>query len=77
MEVLTVRQAAQRLQVAPTTVYGLCARRKLAHLRIGAGRGAIRITAEGLAAYLAGAAVQAGTAAPPPPPTHKPKHLKV
>lgn len=40
---LTVQEAAARLKVSPDTVYDLCASKKLAHHRIGGGRGSIRI----------------------------------
>jgi excisionase family DNA binding protein len=52
MALLSVKQAAERLQVAPTTVYGLCAGKKLGHLRVGAGRGTIRIREDDLQAYM-------------------------
>jgi excisionase family DNA binding protein len=59
MALLTVKQVAQRLQVSEATVYQLCAKRKLAHARVGAGRGAIRVGEDALAAF-----VQASTVAP-------------
>ena len=49
---LTVREVAQRLLVRPVTVYRLCERGELAHLRVS---NAIRIRPEDLDAYLAGA----------------------
>jgi excisionase family DNA binding protein len=45
---LTVSQAAEFLQVSPSTIYALCAAGKLAHSRIGVGRGTIRIKKETL-----------------------------
>ena len=54
---LTVKQAAERLGVSPTTVYGLCQRRWLPHVRIGLGRGAVRIREEDLEEYVRGATV--------------------
>lgn len=48
----TVKQAAERLHVSIATVYQLCAERKLAHHRIGVGRGTIRISEEDLTAFL-------------------------
>jgi excisionase family DNA binding protein len=74
--VLTVRQAAERLQVAPATIYGLCGRQKLAHLRIGAGRGTIRIPEESLDAFVSGVTVRAEDSPAPPQPRMKLKHLK-
>jgi hypothetical protein len=38
MGVLTVRQPADRLQSAATTIYNFCARRALRHIRVGRGR---------------------------------------
>jgi excisionase family DNA binding protein len=50
---MTVREVAARLEVTPATVYALCAAGKLGHLRVGVGKGAIRITEADLAAYVA------------------------
>lgn len=49
---LTVIQAANRLGISASTLYQLVAARKIAHLRIGNGRGGIRFTDELLAGYL-------------------------
>ncbi len=49
---MTVRQAARRLEVAPSTVYSLVAAGKLQASRHGVKRGTIRISEEQLAAYL-------------------------
>lgn len=49
---LTVRDVAGMLNVSPTCVYSLIERRKLAHIRIGRGRGTIRIRQDDLRAYL-------------------------
>ena len=46
---LTVREVARRLRVRPVTVYRLCERGELAHLRVS---NAIRIRPEDLDAYL-------------------------
>lgn len=43
MSLLTVRKVAQRLGCSQALVYQLCAERRIAHLRLGAGRGTIRI----------------------------------
>jgi excisionase family DNA binding protein len=48
---MTVRQAARRLEVAPSTVYALVAAGKLRASRHGVGRGTIRISEEQLTAY--------------------------
>jgi excisionase family DNA binding protein len=76
MGVLTVKQAAERLQVAPATIYGLCARLQLPHLRIGTGRGTIRLLEEDLLAFLRGRKVEgrrpaAPAGARPAKPSHK------
>src|SRR5262245_27133831 len=52
MPLLTIKQAAERLNVCPATVYDLCAQRKLAHHRVGVGRGTIRIDEADLAAFM-------------------------
>jgi excisionase family DNA binding protein len=49
---LTVADAAAWLNVSAGTIYGLCAAGKLAHSRIGLGRGTIRIKREALDALL-------------------------
>jgi len=49
---LTVREVARHLGVRPVTIYRLCERGVLAHLRVS---NAIRIRLEDLDAYLAGA----------------------
>lgn len=78
MKYLNVKQVAEQLGVAATTVYSLCIQKKLAHLRIGTGgRGTIRIAEESLAAFISGATVQPNMPAEPPPPRSKLKHLKV
>jgi excisionase family DNA binding protein len=47
---LTVREVAQRLRVRPVTVYRLCERSELAHIRVS---NAIRIRREDLDQYVA------------------------
>ncbi len=49
---LTVKQAAARLQCSPATVYQLCALKILPHSRVGLGRGVIRIAEGDIHAYL-------------------------
>ena len=52
---MTVRDAAIRLGVSNATVYGLIATGKLRfHVRVGLGRGGIRISEEHLASFCAG-----------------------
>ena len=40
---LSVREYAVEYGISPATVYAMCAQKKLAHLRLGVGRGTIRI----------------------------------
>ena len=49
---LRVREVAERLSLSTATVYRLCAERKLAHVRLGARRGAIRIREQDLQVFL-------------------------
>src|SRR5262249_10205859 len=69
---MTVRDVAHRLSASPELVYKLCREGALGHLRLGTGRGAIRITEGDLAAYLdrthapAGAVEGAPTLSPSP-----------
>ena len=78
MPLLTIKQAAERLNVCPATVYDLCTHRKLRHVRIGgSGRGTIRIDESDLEAFVREATVQPDEpAAPQAPPTNL-KHLKL
>jgi excisionase family DNA binding protein len=64
---LTVKQAADQLGISTGTVFGLCASKKLRHLRLGAGRGTIRIRITDLAEYLDGATVGPNASTPLPP----------
>jgi excisionase family DNA binding protein len=48
---LTVKHAAQILNVSQGLVYALCAQGKLEHERYGLGRGTIRIREDALAQY--------------------------
>lgn len=52
---MSVKEAAERLGVSADTVYGLCSAGKIAHARVGLGRGKIKISEEALAAFLQGA----------------------
>ena len=55
---LTVQKVAEQLGVAVGTVYQLCAAGKLVNLRIGTGRGAIRIEPAAVIAFIEAARVQ-------------------
>jgi excisionase family DNA binding protein len=73
---VTVKQAAARLEVSPATVYALVAAGKLRCVRVGLGRGAIRILEAHIDEYLRGA--EPKPALPQPAlPSHKPKHIKI
>jgi excisionase family DNA binding protein len=64
-----VKEAAARLEVSTATVYGLVASGKLRCIRVGLGRGVIRITEEHLAAFIAG--TESGPRAAPAPPARR------
>lgn len=71
---LKVREAAERLRVSAATVYLLCGKGMLAHVRVGVnGKGTIRIDEADLAAFVEAGKAQ-GTA-----PTNAAglKHIKV
>lgn len=78
---LTVPEVAVRLQISSSSVYLLIERGLLPHHRIGARRGAIRITEADLTAYLL--ACREGASPPPISSTMEPrqpsalKHLKL
>ncbi len=65
----TVKQAAERLGCSVDLVYRLCSLRKLSHVRIGLGRGRIKIREQDIEAFISGALVwqedPAGPKAPP------------
>lgn len=54
---LKVREVATILNVSLSTAYGLCERRQLPHLRVGAGRGGIRIDCADLEQFMQAAKV--------------------
>jgi excisionase family DNA binding protein len=64
---LTVKQVAEQLQVSEATVYQLCGARQLGHVRVGKGRGTIRVSEEHLDAYMQRASVQPVSSAKPTP----------
>lgn len=66
---LTVKQVAERLNVAVGTVYALCAAGKLEHVRVGAGRGTLRIEEEALQRFVQGATVRSKESTAPLPRT--------
>lgn len=66
-----MKQAAQKLGISASLVYGLCAAGKIRHERHGLGRGCIRITPEALDEYRKGAEAKPKVSAIPL------KHLKL
>ncbi len=63
---LTVAQAAERLGVSPGLIYSLIAGKHLGHVRIGNGRGILRIPEEAITAYLERRTVDPQGPIPPP-----------
>ncbi|MCY2967400.1 MAG: helix-turn-helix domain-containing protein [Planctomycetota bacterium] len=74
---LKPRQLAERLNVSLSTVYGLIETGKIACHRIGRGRGAVRVSEEDLADYLASCRNAEKNQTKPPRPRVKLKHLKL
>lgn len=74
---MKVRDAAARLEVSPATVYSLIASGKLRHYRIGNGRGAIRISEDHLAVFLASAEPVKALPAPAAVRHSKFQHIKI
>jgi len=52
MKLLSVSEAAEKLSCSQALVYLLCAERRLAHVRLGTGRGTIRIAEEKLEEFV-------------------------
>jgi excisionase family DNA binding protein len=73
---MRVGEVAKRLDVSTSLVYSLIASGKLRHLRVGMGRGCIRINEEQMAEYLRAAEPVKGTA-PSPAPGFKLRHLRL
>lgn len=74
-----VRGTAAALGVSVQTVYLLCAKRRLRHVRVGVGRGTIRVPSSAIREYLDGATVRPdGPAAPAPVGTKRvsPRYLR-
>lgn len=73
---MTVKQAAERLEVSPATVYALVSAGKLRCYRVGMGRGRIRIANEHIAEYLD--EVETISVRPTPPTEPRPilKHIR-
>lgn len=73
MNMLTVKQAAEKIGVSAGLVYGLCAAGKIRHERFGLGRGTIRIPDEAMDEFRQ-SCVQTGAERLAPLPL---KHLKM
>lgn len=63
-ELLTVKEAAERLRLSPASVYALCSARKLRHQRVGVGRGKILVPSDAVSEYLAKGTVKSTEAHP-------------
>lgn len=75
MVYLTVKEAAEQLNVSPNTIYAMVAHQKLACNRIGVGRGAIRISQTALDAFLSSSLEPSQTEQPQP--VQRLKHLRL
>ena len=62
---LRVGEAARRLRCSPSTIYALCRLRTISHIRVGAGRGSIRIRENDLDEYIARNRVREDDKGPP------------
>ncbi len=69
---LRIKEVAERLGVCQATAYQLCARRKLAHVRVGTGRGTIRVKEQDLDEFIERETVRPEAAAGPSRPTKPP-----
>ena len=79
MKLYTVKEAALRPTCSDDLVYKLCQTAKLRHIRLGMGRGRIRIREEDIEEFLRGASVgpiKVVTESPKAPPLNL-KHLRV
>jgi excisionase family DNA binding protein len=76
MTLLSVKDAAARLNVSRALVYSLIAGRRLRFVRVGNGRGRIRIPEDALDEYVNRATVTPREAGPPPVRTRL-KHLRL
>ena len=72
-QLLTVRQAADRLSAGASLVYDLVGARKLRAYRIGNGRGRIRIPESAIAEYIQSVTTPAATRVPRPAAAPRPR----
>ncbi len=63
----TVKEAAALLSISAQSVYKMCSQKKVRHLRLGIGRGTVRIPASALDDFIAQATVQPDEPAAPEP----------
>lgn len=66
---MTVQEAATVLEVRPATVYALCRAGLIGHMRIGVGRGTIRIEADDIERFKAEARAKGADPTPSARPT--------
>jgi excisionase family DNA binding protein len=74
---LSVKDTASRLGSSPGLVYSLVAGRRLRYVRIGHGRGRIRIPEDAVDEYLARSTVAPQEPKEPPSPRVRLKHLRL
>ncbi len=71
---MTVKEAAKQLEVSARAVYSLCAAGLIGHMRIGVGRGSIRLEQADVDEYKRKA--REGTVKPAPPSPYVLKHVR-
>ncbi len=74
---LTMRQVAERLAISLSAAYQLVDARKLAHHRIGVGRGAIRVNERDLVQFLADCRREATLEPPAPSPIRSRERIAI
>ncbi|MHC4402137.1 MAG: helix-turn-helix domain-containing protein [Planctomycetota bacterium] len=74
---LTVGEVAKRLNVSVGCVYALVAKNEISHVRIGVGRGTIRLRQEDLDDYLEARQIDKRERAAQVPPHPTLRHLKL
>jgi excisionase family DNA binding protein len=60
---MDVQEAARRLEVSASTVYGLCGQGRMPHSRVGLRRGVIRISEDDMRVFLEGCRAEQATPA--------------
>lgn len=63
---LTVKETSERLSCSVALVYSLCEKGKLAHVRLGLGRGTIRVSQSNIEAFIASCTIDIGGQGKPP-----------